>query len=143
VSFIGAAFHPAEVNARAFTWAVAAYGAGRLATMLDQHGGVDLGAEGLLDGFKVRLVAIAGKLHPVGQAGSKVTNERLRRHCQVNGAEVSIILGGRDQAAVVAVAQTRCASLRSCRIVRREARWHEACTTQSLNRLQNVSILKP
>ncbi len=70
-------------------------------------------------------VAIAvSVLNRMIRAGKPVAMARDRspRPCQVNGTEVSIIAGDRGQAAVVAIAQIRCASPRRCRIVRRQAR---------------------
>ena len=50
----------------------------RLAIDLDQHGIVDIGAEGLLHGLQVGLVPVTGELHPVGEPKRQVADEVLR-----------------------------------------------------------------
>ena len=64
----------AEADARAV-----AASAGRVAIDLDQHGVIDIGAEGLLNRFKVGPVAVAGKLHPVGQPIRQIGYEHAGR----------------------------------------------------------------
>ena len=75
---VGAAFHAGLDGALAVARAVAAC-AGRVAIDFDKHGVVDIRAKGLLHSFKVRLVAVAAELHPVGQAQRQVGDEQLRR----------------------------------------------------------------
>lgn len=73
---VGAALNPLLLHARADGGAVApARGFRRGAVNLLDHGIVDISAERALDGFQIRLVAIARKLHPMRQPRGEIVHE--------------------------------------------------------------------
>ncbi len=89
---VGTALDAAQIDTRAFAGAVAAQRPCWLSVMFDEHGVVDIGPEGLFNGLQIGLVAVAGELHPAGEAQCQIADEVLRRF-RVTSADIE----GRNQ----------------------------------------------